>query len=273
MGEHRDVEAGGASRSGTDRTAGSDVYAGQDLAAPSGHTREEMVDCGSYGDFLDVPRGSITVEEPGLSTQTVGYEVWLHVYDLDSVTGRLNEFILRGANLGAFHCGVEVLDDEWSYQGFNDAWDDDTLSGVVRHDPRMHPAYIYKESVYMGECPLVQDEIDDLIDTMMASWPANAYHFLTRNCVSFAKELISALRCPEEIPGWVRGAVDVGNSPAIFPIADYGWSWFKWWSRRQAELEREAEQAAAADEAAQVAEAPAHGEQLLPDDESVMQPA
>ncbi|CAK0790049.1 unnamed protein product, partial [Prorocentrum cordatum] len=84
-------------------------------------------------------------------------EVWVHVYDMGPVTGRLNQFVLRGANLGAFHVGVEVLGEEWSFQGFHDAWDDDTLCGVLRNPPRNHPDYLYRESVCLGMTPLDED--------------------------------------------------------------------------------------------------------------------
>jgi len=169
------------------------------------------------------------------------HEVWLHVYDLGPVTGRLNEFVLRGANLGAFHCGIEVLGDEWSFQGFHDAWDDPTLSGVVRNEPRLHPAYIYRESLFMGVSPLDKHSIDYVLDSMMEEWPANMYHIVSRNCVTFAEEFAKALQAPEEFPPWVRGAMDACKQPTIKAIADYGWSVFKEWSRRQAEQEALAE--------------------------------
>merc|ERR1719416_208386 len=80
-----------------------------------------------------------------------GHSIWLHVYDLGHLSGQLNEYVLRGVNLGAFHCGVEVLGEEWSFQGFHDAWDDPTLTGMVRNDPRQHPEFIYRESINMGK--------------------------------------------------------------------------------------------------------------------------
>jgi len=184
-----------------------------------------------------------------------GHEVWLHVYDLGPVTGRLNEFVLRGANLGAFHCGIEVLGDEWSFQGFHDAWDDPTLSGVVRNEPREHPAYIFRESILLGCSPLTEVAIDYVLDTMMEEWPANTYHLVMRNCVTFAEAFAEALQAPEPFPAWVRGAVDACKAPALEAITDYGWSWFKWWSRRQAEQEALAQAQAEEEAAALEAEA------------------
>lgn len=160
-------------------------------------------------------------------------EVWLHVYDLGAMTGRLNE-VLRNTNLGAFHCGVEVLGDEWSFQGFHDAWEDPTISGVVRSEPRQHPSYIYRESVCLGETPLSEDEVDTAIDTALDTWLAHSYHLVTRNCVTFAEDFSSrVLRCPNTFPAWVRGAGDVGKSALLFPIADYGWSLIKSGSKQR----------------------------------------
>merc|ERR1719454_1033315 len=71
----------------------------------------------------------------------------------------------------------------------------------------------------------------------MEEWPANRYHIVSRNCVTFAEELTTALQAPQPFPTWVRGAIDAAKAPAIYAIADYGWEWFKWWSKRQAEQE------------------------------------
>lgn len=166
-----------------------------------------------------------------------GSEVWLHIYDLGPIIGRLNEAVLRSANLGAFHCGIEVLGDEWSFQGFHDAWDDPTISGVVRNEPRSHPAYIYRESMLLGRTPLGGVEIDNIIDKLMEEWPANSYHLVAHNCITFAEELAKVLQAPEPFPSWVRGAADAFKAPPLEAITECGWSWFKWWSQRQAEQE------------------------------------
>lgn len=173
------------------------------------------------------------------------HEVILHVYDLGPLTGRLNELVLRGMNLGAFHCGIEVLGDEWSFQGFIDAWDNPTLTGVLRNEPRDHPAYIYKESLSLGKSPLGQKTIDSILDRLMEEWPANTYHLVARNCVTFAEEFANALDVAEPFPTWVRGAIDAGKTPAVFAVADYGWSWFTWLCRKQCELEAAQSQDAA----------------------------
>lgn len=157
-----------------------------------------------------------------------GHMVWLHVYDLDSVVAHMNELFLQSLNLGAFHCGVEVLDREWFA-----SWGLSDRTGVIWHRPKMHSVHIYKESLFMGESPLSEDEIKVVLCDAMDDWPENSYHPISRNCVTFAEELLFALRVPEPFPAWARGAADAASSRVLFPIADYGWEWAKWWKEPQ----------------------------------------
>mmetsp|Transcript_34327 Transcript_34327/g.106576 ORF Transcript_34327/g.106576 Transcript_34327/m.106576 type:complete len:192 (-) Transcript_34327:59-634(-) len=161
-----------------------------------------------------------------------GHEVWLHVYDIDPVTARLNQAVLKSINLGAFHCGVEVLGDEWFF-----AWGESDATGIIWNEPRLHQVHIYRESVCMGETPLSNDEIRDVVATAMDNWPANSYHPIHRNCITFAEELVQSLRVAEPFPAWVRGAVDAGKSPLLAPVADWGWQWIKWWCSTTPEAE------------------------------------
>lgn len=158
--------------------------------------------------------------------------MWLHIYDIDPVTARLNEAVLRSLNLGAFHCGVEVLGDEWFF-----AWGESDLTGITWNEPRLHQVHIYRESMFMGESPLCEAEIRDVLACAMDNWPASSYHPIQRNCITFAEELVGLLRVAEPFPLWVRGAVDAGKSPLLFPLADWSWQWMKWWCRTPPEAE------------------------------------
>merc|ERR1719447_1908742 len=104
------------------------------------------------------------------------------------MTSRLND-LLAPLRLGAFHCGVEVLGDEWFF-----AWGETDLSGVVWNEPRQHQVHIYRQTVNMGESELSEGEIHDVIRDAMDNWIANGYHPITRNCVTFAEELTNAFR-------------------------------------------------------------------------------
>merc|ERR1711997_292710 len=93
----------------------------------------------------------------------------------------------------------------------------------------------------LGHTPLSEDAIDFLLDTMMEEWPANSYHLVARNCVTFAEEFAQVLQVPEPFPSWVRGAVDACKVPPLEAITNWGWSCFIWWSLQQAEQEALAE--------------------------------
>mmetsp|Transcript_27960 Transcript_27960/g.64528 ORF Transcript_27960/g.64528 Transcript_27960/m.64528 type:complete len:300 (+) Transcript_27960:56-955(+) len=208
---------------------------------------------------------SMDNESDDLDQEARGHEVWLHVYDLEPVTARLNES-LKNYNLGAFHCGVEVLADEWFF-----AWGDSDQSGVVWNFPKGHQVHIYRESVFMGESPLNADAINEVLLDVMSAWPGNSYHPITRNCVTFAEELVLALKVPEAFPPWVRGAVDVGKNPALLPIANLGWRWVEWYCKRKQD-EENAEHAAF--EAAQhAAERRAYLEEMQSPADDSKQPA
>mmetsp|Transcript_11958 Transcript_11958/g.24778 ORF Transcript_11958/g.24778 Transcript_11958/m.24778 type:complete len:188 (+) Transcript_11958:123-686(+) len=170
-------------------------------------------------------------EQPHQHKPKRRHEVWLHIYDIDPVTARLNEAVLRTLNLGAFHCGIEVLGDEWFF-----AWGESDSPGVTWNEPRLHQVHIYRESLCMGETPLSEVEIRDAIAAAMDNWPARSYHPIKRNCITFAEELAGSLRVSEPFPVWVRGAVDAGKSPLLFPIADWGWRWIKWWCQTSPEV-------------------------------------
>lgn len=138
----------------------------------------------------------------------VSRTVWLHVYDLNNTTKfLLNHWIFsRLAGLGAFHCGVEVLGAEWSFQA--DPWCQDQGSdrtGLMCLSPKRHPVHIYRESLLLGTSAMSVYDIWQALLQLEQQWPANSYHTVKRNCTDFAEELVQALLVPEPFPKWVRG--------------------------------------------------------------------
>jgi len=173
-----------------------------------------------------------------------GNKVWLHVYDIGPLALRLNQMVLRHANLGAFHCGIEVFGDEWSFSGVYEAWDDPTICGVRRNEPKRDPFFLYRESMMLGHTPVSDDAIEDIIFTLREEWPANSYHPVLRNCVTFAEAFAQVLQAPEPFPSWVRGAADACKEPPLEGITECGWSCFKWWVQGRAEASAEMQVAA-----------------------------
>jgi hypothetical protein len=137
----------------------------------------------------------------------VPFPVVLHVYDV-STSGAVS-FVNRGLRRiggGAYHAGVEVLGQEWSYGGC------DAGTGVFSNEPKLCDMHIYRESVEMGDSPLTEGQIVALIEAFEASWPGNEYDLLNHNCQSFAEAFLKELQVPNEFPKWIKRTTRVGAS-------------------------------------------------------------
>lgn len=136
-----------------------------------------------------------------------GYPVWVHVYDLGPVAKwTLNSWATSDSHIGAFHCGVEVLGLEFSFQAVAGSKDTpDNISGLTWHKPKTHPRHLYRESIPLGLSPLGAMEISALLQQMEGCWPARSYNCITRNCTDFAAKLVTGLKVPVPFPIWVHG--------------------------------------------------------------------
>mmetsp|Transcript_57342 Transcript_57342/g.158717 ORF Transcript_57342/g.158717 Transcript_57342/m.158717 type:complete len:257 (+) Transcript_57342:165-935(+) len=143
--------------------------------------------------------------------------VFLNVYDL-------NEDWLHANNLfrdvlkigGAFHTGVEVYGNEWSYG----------QEGVSSTNPRRHEVHIYRQSVTMGMTHKSPGEVMQLIQyDVMPRWQGSEYDILRRNCCSFADFLCGRL-VRKHIPGWVNRFPKVASaaSRGLGKVMDFGGS-------------------------------------------------
>jgi len=149
-----------------------------------------------------------------LKPRTGPVKVTLHVYDAgDSrVVRGLNAF-LKHFGTGAFHCGVEVYDLEWSFadtsvygeeaaaQEYND------LTGIFYSLPRQAEGHTYCESIDLGITYRPESEVIQLINTLERTWSGETYDVLEKNCchfcVAFAKEL-----GVQEPPRWTMSLAD-----------------------------------------------------------------
>jgi hypothetical protein len=133
------------------------------------------------------------------------FDVWVHIYDLGPMSKWLiNTWNTRESGLGAFHCGVEVLGVEWSFQAMIDC-ETDEMTGVMCHTPKSHPRHVYRESIWLGGSPLCANEICNVLARLERDWPARSYHFLSHNCTDFAEALCECLALPTPFPAWAHG--------------------------------------------------------------------
>ncbi|CAD7944628.1 unnamed protein product [Amoebophrya sp. A25] len=115
--------------------------------------------------------------------------VFLHVYDLDDMTAKVNRVAMSLANAGIFHVGVEVYEDEWYFRQSN--YENET--GISRMKPMSHTCHAYRQSFYMGESALDQAEYWRLLVKLKGEWRGTDYNLLTKNCQDFAVLLCQLL--------------------------------------------------------------------------------
>ena len=105
---------------------------------------------------------------------------------------------------GVFHAGVVIYGNELAYGGH-----EYEASGVFATKPRDPPLMPngkplqFRESIYIGESDLTEDEVSALIQRMGAEYRGRAYHLLEKNCNHFADDLAMML-VGQRIPGWIN---------------------------------------------------------------------
>lgn len=175
-----------------------------------------------------------------------GSEVWIHVYDLDPYTGWANGTLMRGLELGLYHCAVEVYGSEWSFLYFEHAWDDYTLTGVRGNTPKQLRGYIYRESLRMGVSPLEKVAVHAIIHSLMNDWRSAGYHLTHRNCVHFAEVFVRKLGLQVEIPTWIRNLQEgTVRSQVVDYMVDSFWGiskqYMTWKHKKQTQRELSSE--------------------------------
>lgn len=126
-----------------------------------------------------------------------GAPVWLHIYDVTGGSVQWANDLFRQAGTGAFHAGVEVYGQEWSY-GYS-AGD---KTGVYTCQPRANTQHKYRESVAMGGTSFSEKEVTALLEQMQQDWVGPKYNLVYKNCCHFSDDLCKQLGVGE-VPEWV----------------------------------------------------------------------
>jgi len=132
--------------------------------------------------------------------------VTLHCYDyFSSDEGQAFNGVLRQLGTGAFHCGVEVYDKEYSYRGRHGPG-----SGVFAVRPKT-ACRSFRESVPMGHTTLSESQVLGLLEALMTEWQGNRYDLLKRNCCHFCNEFCTRLGVGS-IPEWTTHLAATGQA-------------------------------------------------------------
>lgn len=144
----------------------------------------------------------------------VGAMVYLHIYDVrnNALVSYMNN-LLYIVGTGAFHVGVEVYGDEWSY-GYMEEESRPGCTGVFSCKPGENKLMgAHREAVSMGSTNFNRDQVDEILRTLSAAWPAEEYQILSHNCCCFSDEFCRQLGVGA-IPDWVRNLASAGASVA-----------------------------------------------------------
>jgi len=150
-------------------------------------------------------------------------KVTLHIYNAGTsgLVKGLNS-VLRPLGTGAFHCGVEVYDLEWSYSDTSFFSDDPEATGVFFSWPRKCEGHSYSESISLGSTLVSESAVMKLIESFEQTWKGEEYDILEHNCCHFCKELCKMLGV-ERIPPWVMNLAGAGAtlSTGVNDLAKY----------------------------------------------------
>eukprot|EP00437_Effrenium_voratum_P040017 CAMPEP_0181469516 /NCGR_PEP_ID=MMETSP1110-20121109/38058_1 /TAXON_ID=174948 /ORGANISM="Symbiodinium sp., Strain CCMP421" /LENGTH=239 /DNA_ID=CAMNT_0023594423 /DNA_START=21 /DNA_END=740 /DNA_ORIENTATION=+ len=139
-------------------------------------------------------------------------DVQLIVYDLD---GSAEVFVLnqmlRPLGTGVFHCGVQVLNQEWSFRGSRCEG-----TGVFCCQPRTCANLTPREVVPLGSVLLPEGQVETILEQMKHEWPGRGYNVLRRNCGHFCKEFSQRLGVGP-LPIWVTNLASTGADLATIP--------------------------------------------------------
>jgi len=140
--------------------------------------------------LLDVRRQEIEPDQLSPSA------VFLHVYDVEEDLRAMNHFLAFSmedvALGGAFHAGVEVFGNEWSYGAL----------GVQADPPRSIEGHAYRCSILLGQTELTPEQVATELVQLCQVWRGKDYDMLDKNCCSFATRLCTALGV-SPMPPWV----------------------------------------------------------------------
>jgi hypothetical protein len=127
--------------------------------------------------------------------------VYLNVYDLqEGINDRTH-----WAGVGAYHSGVEVLGEEWSF-----GHTPEDRSGVFSISPRSAEGCKFRQAILMGTTTAPHREIRAVLDRLTEKFWGPTYHIVARNCNHFSDEFCREL-LGVPVPRWVNRLAFLGS--------------------------------------------------------------
>mmetsp|Transcript_89792 Transcript_89792/g.253235 ORF Transcript_89792/g.253235 Transcript_89792/m.253235 type:complete len:253 (-) Transcript_89792:131-889(-) len=120
-------------------------------------------------------------------------DVCVHVYDIGGgLVSWVNTLMAPFGSTGAYHVGVEVYGEEWSF-GRSRSSQCEKKTGIQRTEPKAHPIHEYRETIHFGQTQMTAVEVQVKLNEMRGIYLQSEYHFIRRNCITFAQDFVYAL--------------------------------------------------------------------------------
>lgn len=126
-----------------------------------------------------------------------GVPVNLNIYDLNEDLVQPNKLLMNYLHGGVFHAGVEIAGTEWSYG----------VQGVFKGPPRNHTYHVFRSTIEMGNTPLPQEQLHNVLAEIQVKWSGQDYDLINRNCCAFCDALCEELHVGP-IPEWVNSLAE-----------------------------------------------------------------
>ena len=110
---------------------------------------------------------------------------------------------------GIFHAGIEIQGKEYSFGGTVNK--KSKFSGVFQCAPKQCPMHHYRESVFLGDCELNSQQVENILTGIRPKWMATTYNVFRKNCACFGREFAIELGVGD-LPKWVFSLATTAES-------------------------------------------------------------
>jgi len=128
--------------------------------------------------------------------------VTLNVYDVSNNTKieKINNTMKPFFDGGIFHAGIEIHGKEYSFGGTQNK--KSNVSGIFPCQPKQCVMHHYRESVFLGDCELDNEQVERILKVLRPKWMARSYNVFRKNCAFFSREFAIELGVGD-LPEWV----------------------------------------------------------------------
>lgn len=128
--------------------------------------------------------------------------VTLNVYDVsnNSKIETINNTMKPFGYGGIFHAAIEIHGKEYSFGGTLNKRSN--VSGIFPCMPKQCPMHNYRESVFLGDCELDDQQVQSILKVLRPKWMARTYNVFRKNCAFFSREFAIELGVGD-LPEWV----------------------------------------------------------------------